>query len=593
MKTDEFVITSGQRVDQSQRLTHTELTDAVNSGLVGRADKSASALKDGLYSVGGRKMRDGASAPSSRRPGRGTGPATQAGRASASMGADDPDAAEARSQGPQAKGTRRRASTATGTATSDPNVTAQTSRHLTDAVSARRIGKGLARRVGKSALSDSELEGTDDVLYSGVAIHKAGRALRRRLSGTDATQGEGSLGKLSEKSYRAKKKARDAATVQRQMQSSRYMHRSVRETAEAAASKGGLARAGASGAASGGAGGLLSLASGGAALLGGLLVLVVAMAIIGAVLGGRSSAGRTIEIPDPYGSVFSITGYDEKGWAYFDGSRRLTHHGTIASGTKQRTVWEEWVAAGAAYTSGIATTNGRFLIACTSTFGSVGDEVDFYLSDETVLHCIIADAKNPNDAGCNMYGHSNGACVVEFEVDPAHYAQYGNPGTNGWDVTGYPGINSGARTTKCVNLSQGGGGSLVECALSIASNDSVGYSMARRYRNPDMDCSSFVYYALLDSGYTTEQLGASPFTTYTMEATLTGIGFTSLPFTGDASQLQAGDILLRQDHTEIYLGDGTRVGAHSDYDGVPGDGNGNEVSVVSGLGSWTTVLRAP
>ena len=64
--------------------------------------------------------------------------------------------------------------------------------------------------------------------------------------------------------------------------------------------------------------------------------------------------------------------------------------------------------------------------------GNVGDKVDFYLEDGTKIPCIIADIKNPNDPGCNEWGHNNGQNVIEFEVARAYYNQYGNPGNNGW-----------------------------------------------------------------------------------------------------------------------------------------------------------------
>ena len=41
-----------------------------------------------------------------------------------------------------------------------------------------------------------------------------------------------------------------------------------------------------------------------------------------------------------------------------------------------------WLPAGAEFDNGIAVYEGRYLIACTSTFGNVGDKVDFFLEDE-------------------------------------------------------------------------------------------------------------------------------------------------------------------------------------------------------------------
>ena len=68
---------------------------------------------------------------------------------------------------------------------------------------------------------------------------------------------------------------------------------------------------------------------------------------------------------------------------------------------------------------GLQKLDGRYLIACTRTFGEVGDKIDFVMSDGTVLKCIIYDNKsqektfydqNPAD----KWGHHHGAVVMEF-----------------------------------------------------------------------------------------------------------------------------------------------------------------------------------
>lgn len=83
---------------------------------------------------------------------------------------------------------------------------------------------------------------------------------------------------------------------------------------------------------------------------------------------------------------------------------------------------------------GFAVVNDRYLIACTLTFGNVGDAVDFVQNDGTVITGIIGDIKNQNDPGCNIYGHENGQCVLEFIVDKNQWYTGGsvshpNPGT--------------------------------------------------------------------------------------------------------------------------------------------------------------------
>lgn len=66
---------------------------------------------------------------------------------------------------------------------------------------------------------------------------------------------------------------------------------------------------------------------------------------------------------------------------------------------------------------GFGRINGRYVIACTTTFGKVGDYIDFYLEDGGIIPGIIGDIKNQNDPGCNKWGHNNGHVIVEFVVD--------------------------------------------------------------------------------------------------------------------------------------------------------------------------------
>lgn len=70
---------------------------------------------------------------------------------------------------------------------------------------------------------------------------------------------------------------------------------------------------------------------------------------------------------------------------------------------------------------GFAKIGDRYVVATTTTFGKVGDYIDVYQEDGTVIKCIIGDIKNQNDAGCNEWGHDNGHCVVEFVVDKASW----------------------------------------------------------------------------------------------------------------------------------------------------------------------------
>ena len=73
----------------------------------------------------------------------------------------------------------------------------------------------------------------------------------------------------------------------------------------------------------------------------------------------------------------------------------------------------------------------RYVVATTTTFGNVGDYVDFERSDGSVLKCIIGDLKNQSDRNCNVWGHESGQNIVEFVVDKNSWygSNHSNPGT--------------------------------------------------------------------------------------------------------------------------------------------------------------------
>ena len=78
--------------------------------------------------------------------------------------------------------------------------------------------------------------------------------------------------------------------------------------------------------------------------------------------------------------------------------------------------------------NGLADIFGRKVIACTSKFGTVGEEVEItfknnvtYWNPKGTLFAIIGDIKNQSKGNCNEWGHlysqNTQCCVVEFIVD--------------------------------------------------------------------------------------------------------------------------------------------------------------------------------
>lgn len=122
-------------------------------------------------------------------------------------------------------------------------------------------------------------------------------------------------------------------------------------------------------------------------------------------------------------------------------------------------------------------------------------------------------------------------------------------------------------------------GIYIELAKQYAADKKIGYSQGTRQHNPNMDCSSFVWYCLTESGAVdAEKLGGVPFSTDNEPELLKSAGFTEMNYSVD--KLQKGDILWRDGHTEIYLGkyDVNKL----DSDGNPTEDEQNGVPISIG-----------
>ena len=129
----------------------------------------------------------------------------------------------------------------------------------------------------------------------------------------------------------------------------------------------------------------------------------------------------------------------------------------------------------------------------------------------------------------------------------------------------------------------------VTWAINIANNNKYGYSDGSKacgYKSrlgPDYDCSSLISSAYNKAGFNV-YAGSN---TRTMKKNFTAVGFKWIPASQlggtaiKASYLKRGDILLSETygHTELYIGNNQRCGAHWDYDKKTGDGDGKEINV--------------
>lgn len=136
----------------------------------------------------------------------------------------------------------------------------------------------------------------------------------------------------------------------------------------------------------------------------------------------------------------------------------------------------------------------------------------------------------------------------------------------------------------------------INFCVDIANDNAHGYDQTNRW-GPDYDCSSLIITAFQNAGCPVKSNGAS----YTgdMETAFIKSGFISIPYSS-SMEFVRGDVLWREGHTEMYIGNGQRVGAHINENGEvtggqTGDQTGNEISVVSFSPSenWSIVLRLP
>lgn len=222
---------------------------------------------------------------------------------------------------------------------------------------------------------------------------------------------------------------------------------------------------------------------------------------------------------------------------------------------------------------GYAMLDNRYIISCDESFGEVGDRITFVREDGTKVDCIIGqitkDAKDKNKV--SFFGDEK-----TWKKDNANNITLGLAG----GISKIVNIGKLRSFNKSIQ-------SAMDWAINIANDNSHGYSQQTRWGNPNYDCSSLVISAYEAAGVPVKAVGASY--TGNMRAAFTKVGFECYDF--GKVQLQPGDVLLRNGHTEMYVGDGKNVGAHSNYDCSNGDSSGNEISVSNTGNNWTWVLR--
>lgn len=261
MKASDFATSATERDSAAQNLIQTELTDAVNTGLVEKADKSEKSLKGELYSIGKK--------------------ATTGGTASAALSA-------------VTKGRKGKPG----------------------AISASALASQAARGAVSSTLSDSELEGADSVYCGAKSSYRIGKGIKRHLSGRNALQSDKPLGLLSEK--KSTKKSIDTATVKRKAQASSYFKKAVYKTTEKAKATTTAAKSVVSVAGHSGGSGFLATFSPMSTLLPIILILLLFMLILGGMAADeahRKSVGSLEGVPAEVATILKRYGYTNEGIA--------------------------------------------------------------------------------------------------------------------------------------------------------------------------------------------------------------------------------------------------------------------------------------
>ena len=230
-----------------------------------------------------------------------------------------------------------------------------------------------------------------------------------------------------------------------------------------------------------------------------------------------------------------------------------------------------------------------------------------YISTKTVsthdMEILVQHMVNVEQTGsgykCTLDSKNYKEFLKEF-IENKYYLDGYKPGKPENYVTGNTGntenkedTNPGYSQNDCKNCTEFTS-RFITWLVGIANDDSHGYDQINR-NGPDYDCSSLVYFGLLNNGFSTDQIGSVAFNTDIEAGTLPKAGFETIKFTS-ISSLQPGDILLGYQHTEVYIGNNLCVGAHSNenggiYYGKPGDQTGNELNVQNCTTGWYNVYR--
>lgn len=143
-------------------------------------------------------------------------------------------------------------------------------------------------------------------------------------------------------------------------------------------------------------------------------------------------------------------------------------------------------------------------------------------------------------------------------------------------------VSSSSSTSSATVSGNGKIQKAISWAIKTADDNRNGYSMGNRLKKNSLggkeyDCSSFVASAWRAAGVKVGFDG-----TDTCTKTYRANGFKIMTKSQvSLDKLKAGDVLWKNGHIELYIGNGKTIGAHKDYDGKAGDSRGNEISTAN------------
>ena len=133
---------------------------------------------------------------------------------------------------------------------------------------------------------------------------------------------------------------------------------------------------------------------------------------------------------------------------------------------------------------GFGVIKGRYVVACTTTYGNVGDCVDFYKKNGQVIHAVIGDIKSRGDAGCTKWGHHNGRNIIEFVVNKdTWYSNGAGSHVNPGNPSCHP--EWASETVKAVNTGSWKNNAAVEHPTSMASPSDLSYTAGQGRSNEE------------------------------------------------------------------------------------------------------------